>query len=136
MMKYTYCDQELIQKMFEYCSDGRTFFSKTKFFSWLEDELRLISPSKIHHVKMRVSGIYGALTRMGFMPGISYRRTIDITETLLEGLTRLLKRGQYQPPGWLRNELDKYHPIHFLELEDVDPEELITFKNLLRDEVK
>jgi len=135
-------NQKLAQMMLDYANTGKKYFSKWEFdqivgFEYKADVTRY-GMGLPNHLKADIKGIYMSLCRLKFIPKTSFKRTFPNTEGLREGLEYLVN-CKLIPGLWLKHYLNTQVPIHFLELNDVDPGELIRFKNLyneLRDEIR
>jgi len=135
--KRTRCQKDIVKWMLTYIK-GKTSFNKFEFLQWLCYQLRLHDQSEIDQYRLKIGGVYHALTNRGFMKRVAYKRTITEIKEMQHGLEYLLTCKYYDVNYGkeMRSILTSSHQLHYLELEEVDPEELIKFKNLLRDEVK
>ena len=138
----TRVNQELAQMMLDYANTGKKYFSKWEFDQLLADKYKIdctrYGMGLPQSLKSNIKGIYMSLCRLGYVPKTSFKRTFPNTEKLREGLQYLVN-CKLVPGLWLKYYLKTLTPIHFLELNDVDPEEFVRFKKLyneLRDEIK
>ena len=138
----TRVNQELAQMMLDYANTGKKYFSKWEFEQLLADKYKIdctrYGMGLPQSLKSNIKGIYMSLCRLGYVPKTSFKRTFPNTEKLREGLQYLVN-CKLVPGLWLKYYLRSQTPIHFLELEDVDPQEFLRFKKLyneLRDEIR